>query len=54
MNREQLAHIVRAAARIAGDGDIIILGSQSVLGLRDADSLPAEATMSIEAEHRVS
>ena len=50
MNREQLAHIVRAAARIAGDGDIIILGSQSVLGLRDADSLPAEATMSIEAD----
>ena len=38
MNREQLAHIVRSAARIAGDGDIIILGSQSVLGLRDADS----------------
>jgi len=53
MNREQLARIVRAAARIAGDRDIIILGSQSVLGLRDADSLPAEATMSDRGRHRV-
>ena len=27
MNREQLAHVVRAAATITGDGDIVIIGS---------------------------
>jgi hypothetical protein len=32
MNREQLAHVVRAAATITGDGDIVIIGSQSILG----------------------
>ncbi len=32
MNREQLAHVLRAAASIAGDGDIVVLGSQSILG----------------------
>lgn len=50
MNREQLEHLVRAASRIVGDADIIVLGSQAVLGTRDADGLPAEATMSIEAD----
>lgn len=50
MNREQLAHIVRAAATIAGDGDIVIIGSQAILGSADADRLPDEATMSMEAD----
>jgi hypothetical protein len=50
VNREQLAHIVRSAARIAGDGDIVILGSQAILGTYDASSLPHEATMSVEAD----
>ncbi len=50
MNRQQLAHVVRAAASISGDGDIVIIGSQSILGTADVDSLPEEATMSIEAD----
>ncbi len=50
MNREQLAHVVRAASTTTGDGDIVIIGSQSILGTAEADSLPEEATMSMEAD----
>ncbi len=50
MNREQLAHIVRAAATITGDSDIVIVGSQSILGAADVESLPEEVTMSMEAD----
>ena len=50
MNREQLAHVLRAAARIADDGDILVLGSQSILGTADAADLPEAATMSVEAD----
>lgn len=48
--REQLAHIVRAAATITGDGDIVIIGSQSILGSYENTDLPAQATLSIEAD----
>ena len=50
MNREQLAHVVRAAATITGDGDIVIIGSQSILGAADAGTLPDAVTMSMEAD----
>ncbi len=50
MNREQLAHIVRAAARIARDGDMVIIGSQSILASYDETHLPEEATLSVEAD----
>lgn len=50
MNREQLAHIIRAAARIACDGDMVIIGSQSILATYDDSDLPEEATISIEAD----
>lgn len=50
MNREQLAHILRAAAYIADDADILILGSQSILGTFAEEQLPDEATGSIEAD----
>lgn len=50
LNREQLSHIVRAAAKIAGDNDIVIVGSQSILGTADAGELPERATMSMEAD----
>lgn len=33
MTRDQLEHIIRAAAVIADDDTIVIVGSQSVLGL---------------------
>lgn len=50
MNREQLAHVIRAAASIAVDGDMVIIGSQSVLGSFDVEELPGEATLSVEAD----
>lgn len=50
MNREQLAHVLRAAATIAGDGDIVVLGSQSILGTLSESRLPDEVTMSVEAD----
>jgi hypothetical protein len=50
VNREQLAHILRAASRIVDDGEIIVLGSQSILGSHDEAELPDPATLSIEAD----
>lgn len=50
MNRDQLAHVLRAATRITGDGDIVVLGSQSILGTYSDTELPDEVTMSVEAD----
>ena len=50
MNRAQLAHVLRAAAEIVNDGDILVVGSQAILGTADGSALPTEATMSIEAD----
>lgn len=38
MNRQQLAHLLRAACRITGDPQVLVLGSQSVLGTWDEDA----------------
>ena len=32
MNRAQLEHVIRAAATIAGDSEIVVIGSQAILG----------------------
>ena len=32
MNRAQLEHVIRAAATIAGDTEIVVIGSQAILG----------------------
>ncbi len=32
MNREQLEHAIRAACDVSGDKELIIFGSQSILG----------------------
>ena len=32
MNRQELEHIVRAAAGITGETEFIVIGSQSILG----------------------
>lgn len=37
MNREQLAHVLRAAARIVNDPDILVIGSQAILGSFEDD-----------------
>lgn len=50
MNREQLSHVLRAAVRIAEDGEVVVLGSQAILGAYDDSMLPFEATRSIEVD----
>jgi hypothetical protein len=50
VNREQLAHVLRAASAIVDDHDILIIGSQSLLGSFDEDVLPREATASMEVD----
>ncbi len=50
MKREQLEHVLRAASSIVGERDILVIGSQAILGAFEDDSLPPEATTSIEAD----
>lgn len=50
MKREQLEHILRAASQIAGDTNVLILGSQSILGTFTEDELPEKAHASVEAD----
>lgn len=50
MRREELEHLLRAASRIAERRDVLVLGSQAILGTYDEDELPEAATMSIEAD----
>jgi hypothetical protein len=42
--------LLRAASRIAGDRDVIVIGSQAILGTYPDAALPAEAIGSIEAD----
>ena len=48
MKREQLEHIIGAAAIIADDDEIIVVGSQSILG--QFPDAPAELCRSMEAD----
>lgn len=50
MRREHLAHVLRAASQIADERDVVVFGSQAVLGAHDEDELPEEATLSMEAD----
>lgn len=50
MRREELAHVLRAAARIADDQEILVIGSQAILGSYWEDDLPEEAWLSVEAD----
>lgn len=50
MRRQDLAHLLRAACDIAGDHEVLVLGSQSILGAFDEDDLPPAATASMEAD----
>lgn len=50
MKRSELAHVLRAASVITSTTDILIVGSQSILGSYDEDDLPDEAVGSIEAD----
>lgn len=50
MRREELAHILRAAATAVGDPEILVVGSQAILGSFHEDELPEEAWLSAEAD----
>jgi len=48
MNRKQLEHIVRASGSISGCHEVVIIGSQALLGA--CPDAPAELLMSMEAD----
>jgi hypothetical protein len=48
MNRRQLEHLIRAASTIAEDDELIIVGSQAILGTHP--DAPAELLVSEEAD----
>ena len=48
MKREDLEHIIRAAAEITNEYEFVVVGSQSILGL--IPNPPAVFTMSAEAD----
>lgn len=50
MRREQLEHAIRTACQIIQHREVIIVGSQAILGTYDESQLPAAATMSIEVD----
>lgn len=50
MTRKQLAHVLRAAANIAHDPNILVVGSQAILGSHGEDELPEVAWLSMEAD----
>ncbi|MDP3894647.1 DUF6036 family nucleotidyltransferase [Nocardioides sp.] len=50
MRRDQLEHAIRTACQIIEQPEIIIVGSQAILGTYDETQLPPAATMSIEVD----
>ncbi|MDI9628666.1 MAG: hypothetical protein QM286_09015 [Acidobacteriota bacterium] len=50
MRRDQLEHAIRTACQIIGHPEVIIVGSQAILGSFGEDELPVEATMSVEVD----
>jgi hypothetical protein len=50
MKRSQLAHLIRAAASITTRDDLIVIGSQAILGTYSDTVLPDELTASIELD----
>jgi hypothetical protein len=50
MRRDQLEHAIRTACQVIGRNEVIVVGSQSILGTFREDQLPADATMSVEID----
>ncbi len=48
MTRAELEHVIRAAADIADDDEVVVIGSQSILGLHP--DAPAELCASVEVD----
>lgn len=50
MKRSQLEHAIRTACQIARVSEVIIVGSQAILGTYSEDELPFQATSSAEVD----
>jgi hypothetical protein len=50
MNRRQLEHLLVVASRIAKRDDVVVIGSQAILGSYAETELPTDVTMSREAD----
>ena len=50
MRRDQLEHAIRTACQIIGRPEVIVVGSQAILGTFCEDELPGQATMSGEID----
>ena len=50
MRRDQLEHAIRTACQIIGRPEVVVVGSQSILGTFQDDELPSDATMSVEID----
>lgn len=50
MRRDQVQHVARAAAQVAGVKRVLVVGSQAVLGTYDESELPERAIRSLEAD----
>ncbi|WP_433059513.1 DUF6036 family nucleotidyltransferase [Dactylosporangium sp. CS-033363] len=50
MNRRQLEHVLRAVSAIVGDPDVLVIGSQSILGAIPEHLLPPVVTRSTEVD----
>ena len=51
MRRDQLEHAIRTACQIIGQREVIVVGSQAILGTFHEDELPVRATMSGESRY---
>ena len=50
MNADALFALLREARRLCGHVDYVVIGSLSVLGLSEVTAIPADMTMSIDAD----
>jgi hypothetical protein len=50
VRRDQLAHLVRAAGAILGTDEVLVIGSQAILGSYDHTELPEATVVSVEAD----
>lgn len=48
MRRDQFEHVIAAAAEVCGEPEIVVIGSQAILG--NADEPPARMLISMEAD----
>jgi hypothetical protein len=50
MRRDQLEHAIRTSCQIIDAAEVIVVGSQAILGTYGEDELPAAATISAEVD----